>query len=85
MRTVVLALVGVVIFVSQPGTIIIIGEMPAVQTQGSNLAGTAALFSHAAIDSRPESSLLLVDPPGAMGRPGLERSPLIGLKRGPVK
>jgi hypothetical protein len=85
MRTVIFALVGVIIFVSQPGTIIIIPFSGEIPTQGSDLAGSAALFSHAPVDVRPEESLVLRDVMGDLRRPGLERSSLIGLKRGPVK
>jgi hypothetical protein len=85
MKIIIRALVGLIIFVNQPGTVIVVGDLPVQETTGYNypaLAGASTAGGHEV----PADNLVvfrqLQNSPVRSKATGLQ---LVGPKRGPVK
>jgi hypothetical protein len=85
MKILVCALVGLIIFVSQPGTVIVVGDFPLQGAVNCNHAALAGMSSGDGGGLSLDKLIVLRESLEASARPNTTRVQLVGPKRGPVK
>ncbi len=86
MRTLVWAFVGLIIFVNQPGTLILVADSSVQKTECYNRELPTAIIAGVTLDVSPDRFFVLPYEVGTI-REGSDYVPvqLIGPRRGPVK
>lgn len=85
MKILLYAILGLTIFVSQPGTIIIVGDLSPVEALNGSHAVSSALLARGDADFSVDRLVVLADPLRGGMRSDLVKLQSVGPKRGPVK